>query len=183
MRPKSIRPVRVARDGRAPAERLAALITEPKSARALRMLTRIRQDLDDTPEPGPWLVALRSSMECGTIGFDTLCYLSELLTECVIFQGSAHDPELVSLHDAKVAIERAAGLSEGDTWYIDQAPPEWRALNNRWNARADALATACLRANGLGDVATLWESSPRDFDGRTAQGRVDLWPDALPGIG
>ncbi|HYW32901.1 MAG TPA: hypothetical protein VE869_15480 [Gemmatimonas sp.] len=157
--------------------RLTALIAEPKSARALRMLMRIRHDLDELPEPGPWLVALRSLLDDGTIGFDSLCYLSELLTECVILWGSERDPELVALHDAKVVIERAAGLADGDGWYLPEAPANWLALNERWDARAASLVQSCLRANGLGDVATIWENSPSEFDGRAAQGRTALWPD------
>jgi hypothetical protein len=148
---------------------------EPNPERAHRMFRRILEDLDARPEPGPWLNAARTLSERLIISEDTLYYLAEMLTECIVFTASSTDPQLVSIGNEVEAIERAHGLGEDGYWHRDEAPEDWRRLNEDWERRADEIVNACLRETGHADLAALREKNRGDFDGRTAKGRTDLW--------
>ena len=162
-------------DTRPPEVRLEALARERNPERALRMMSRIRADLDANPDPAPWLDAARTLSERLIISEDSWYYLAEMFTECLVYRGSSEDPELVRLYAEMEAIERAHGLAEDDHWLISEAPPEWRALEHAWNQRADEIINTYLRESGHADAAALRENDPRDYEGRSAQGRVDLW--------
>jgi hypothetical protein len=148
---------------------------EPSRERALRTMNRIRTDLDAHPDPAPWLAAARTLSERLIISEDSWYYLAEMFTECLVYRGSAEDPELVGLYAEMQAMERAHGLTEDEHWFIDEAPPEWRALEHAWNQRADAIVNAYLRESGHADAAELRENDRRDYEGRSAKGRTDLW--------
>jgi len=148
---------------------------EPNHERALRMMSRIRNDLDASPDPAPWLAAARTLSERLIISEHSWYYLAELLTECLVYKGSSEDPELVRLYAEMERIEREHGLAEDEYWHIHEAPAEWRALEAAWNQRADAIVNAYLREWGHADVAELRENNRDEFDSFGAKGRIDLW--------
>jgi hypothetical protein len=162
-------------DQRSPDERLEAFAREPNPERAHRMIGRIYDDLDAKPDPGPWISAARTLSERLIISDSALYHLAEKFTECVIFAASTEDPELARLRSEMVAIERAHGLREDDFWTTEEATAEWRALNDAWDRRADAIVGACFQENGHADLAVLWEENRAEFDRRAEQGRIDLW--------
>ncbi|MDB4877379.1 MAG: hypothetical protein JWM41_3825 [Gemmatimonadetes bacterium] len=162
-------------DQRSPDERLEALVREPNLNRAERMMDRIRDDLDLTPEPGPWIAAARSLSERLIISENSLYHLVEIFTECVVFAAAITDAELVRIGSELRDLERAHGLREGETWHVDDAPPEWRALSERWSNRADAVVAARLRELGHPDIAAVLEQSRSEFERRAEQGEIDLW--------
>lgn len=150
---------------------------EPNAERKHRTFGRILDDLDAKPEPKPWLDAARTLSERLLISEDTLYYLADMLTECIIFAASSTDPQLVSARNEMVDIERAHGLREDDGWTIDEATEEWRRLNDDWDRRADEIVNASLREAGHADIAALHEESRDEFEGRAAKGQRDLWGD------
>src|SRR3954470_6194375 len=84
-------------DARTPEQRLEALVREDNLDRAERMLMRIRDDLDATRSPGPWIDAARTLSERLIISDDALYYFSEMFSECVVFAAAETDPELQRL--------------------------------------------------------------------------------------
>jgi hypothetical protein len=164
-------------DRRTPDERLEALVREPNHERSLRTLMRIRRDLDETPhpDPAPWLSAARTLSERLIISENALYYFAEIFTECMVFSATAADPELMRIRGEMDRIERFYGLAQGQGWPIDRAPPEWRSLNDEWNARANAIVVATLRNAGHDDLAETRENNLRDFDRRVAKGRIELF--------
>src|SRR4051812_25851454 len=99
-------------DTRPPEVRLEAMVREPNPDRAMRMMRRIREGLDSKPEPAPWLAAARALWERLIINEDSWYYLVEMFAECLVYDGSKHDAELVRIRGAMDAIERAHGLAE-----------------------------------------------------------------------
>lgn len=162
-------------DKRTPDERLEALVREPNAERAQRMLARILDDLDLQPEPGPWLSAARTLSERLIISEDTFYYFAEKLAECLTFSASRTDPELMRLVEEMTAIERAHGLRKDQLWPTDEAPEEWRALDEAWGRRADAIVEQAWRDRGHADLADLHAQNRKEFDRRSDKGEIDLW--------
>src|SRR4051794_30850309 len=105
-------------DQRPPGTRLEALVREPNRDRRERMLARIREDLDTTPEPGPWIDAARTLSERLIISDDAMYYFVELFTECLVYAAPESDPELARIVREMLAIERAHGLRESEYWRV-----------------------------------------------------------------
>lgn len=166
-------------DARSPEQRLEALVREQNRDRAVRSFRRIRDDLDAQPEAvRAWIDGARVLTERLVIGEDAFLYLAEMFLEAWTAHDAAHDPELCRLHDEMDAMERAAGLTEDETWLVHEAPDDWRARNDQWNARSLALTVERLRAWGYAETADLWEQKPNEFDRRTNKGRIEvLGPD------
>lgn len=139
------------------------------------MFARIREDLDADPKPGPWIDAARTLSERLVISDDTLYYLVEMFTECLVFIGSQSDTEMVRIRGEMEIIERAHGLREDEYWPVSEGPEEWQRLNEAWDRRADEIVVSFLRELGHGDIADLREQKPSEFEARTVKGRTDLW--------
>jgi hypothetical protein len=139
------------------------------------MLSRIRDDLDARPDPGPWVAAARTLSERLIISENAFYYFAEVFTECLVFAASGADPDLLRLGSEMEEIERAHGLRDDEFWHLNDAPDDWRALNDSWDSRADAIVASHLRELGNADLADLLEQNRREFDRRTGQGRIELW--------
>jgi len=139
------------------------------------MLARIRDDLDARPDAGAWIAAARTLSERLIISENAFYYFAELFTECLVLAASESDPELRRLRDEMEDIERAHGLRDDEYWHLDDAPDDWRVLNEAWDSRADAVVASHWRELGNADLADLLERSRSEFDRRTGQGRIDLW--------
>jgi hypothetical protein len=175
---RSIRKPEPTTDRRTPEERLEAFVREKYADRAQRMWARILDGLDAVPEPAPWISAARTLSERLIISEDAFYWFAEKLTECLVFHGSKHDPELLRIYDEIDQIKRDHGLGEDEDWLVGEGPEEWTALNERWNARADEIVDAALRAAGSADVADLRKNDPNRYDERVDKGRLELWNDA-----
>lgn len=162
-------------DARSADERLESLVREPNLDRAHRMFARILTDLDASPDPAKWIAAARTLSERLILSEDTFYYFVVKFTECLVMQASANDPELVRLSSEMQAIERAGGLAEDDSYTLDEAPPEWLALNDAWDERADYLVVEYLRTHGHADVASLMADDFEEFDARSSAGQDQLW--------
>lgn len=145
--------------------------------RAKRMLDRICEDLTLRPEPIRWITAARTLSDRLIISFDTLYYLAELFTDCVLMKATDSDEVLLKIDSDLSAVERAHGLKEGQYWSVTDAPEEWRALNAAWEVRAREIVASALRSAGQSDIADEYERRPEEFGRRTVKGRSDLWPD------
>jgi len=150
-------------------------VREPHRDRKERMLERIRYDLAADPNPAPWLDAARTLSDRLIISEDTLYYFVELFTECLVLRGASEDPELVRIAGEMEAIERAHGLREGEYWNLEDAPPDWLAIDEQWSRRADEIVNSYLREAGHADLAETRETKPAEVERRTEKGHTDLW--------
>lgn len=164
-------------DRRPPEERLEALVRERNRERQVRILGRIRHDLDASADPAPWIAAARTLSERLIISERMLYYFVEIFIESVIFDASKGDEQLAAIRDEMNAIERAHGLAEDESWYIDEAPAEWRELNDAWDCRADAVCVEYLRAHGHADIARVFEARRDEFSDMGNAGRLELLGD------
>jgi hypothetical protein len=174
-RSRSIRRPEATTDNRSPEVRLEAFVREKYDDRAERMWARILDGLDAAPEPAPWISAARSLSERLIISEDAFYWFAESFTECHILHAAQHDAELRRLRDEMVAIERAHGLTEDQYWDPDQATDEWRALDEVWNQRADAIVNDALRASGNADIADARATDLVKYQRRVAKGGDELW--------
>jgi hypothetical protein len=162
-------------DKRPPVARLESLVSESSKERKHRIFRRILTELEVSVLPGPWIAAARSMQRRGIISTDLLIYFAEMFLECVTSYASEHDAELLRLYDELHRVERNHGLKEGETWYVDEAPAEWTALNAEWDRRSNAIRVARLREMGDSELADLLEKDPREFEISGAVGHQELW--------
>lgn len=162
-------------DRRPPLERLRSLILETEDARTQRIMSRIRTELDQTQQPGPWIAAARTLAAEGVTTEDAVYYLVEIFLECVVMASMGRDPEMVRIERAMDELRRAHGLSEDEEWLVGDGPPEWGALNDAWNARDDAIRVETLRALGHQDLADALEGDRKGFGEREAAGYFEVW--------
>lgn len=166
-------------DKRPPLERLASVAREPGKERAQRMMRRIRAELEETPEPGPWIAAARALAAQSVITENAALFLTEIFLECITFNAVHSDPEIVRLYAELDRVKREHGLSEDEDWLVHEGPPEWQELNAAWNRRDDEIRAAALRALGYGEIADLMERDPEGFEERSHAGYQDFWGSRL----
>lgn len=162
-------------DNRPPLARLRTFVLEPARARSARMMGRIRRELDDTRDPGPWIAAARTLAAEGVISADAVYYFVEILLECITLQSTSHDGEMLRLEHEMDQLKRAHGLRDDEEWYVNEGPPEWTSLNDAWNERDREIRVSTLRTLGHGDIADLLEHDPAEFRSREASGHFDVW--------
>lgn len=162
-------------DRRPPLARLESLVNEPSSDRSRRILGRIREELDRTPEPGPWIAAARALAAKGAVTADAVYYFVEIFLECITARAAWNDPEMLRLDGEMNRVKREHGLDEDDDWLVHEGPAAWQALNAAWDRRDHEIRVTTLRALGHDDIADLLERNPDDFGLREASGHFDLW--------
>jgi hypothetical protein len=101
--------------------------------------------------------------------------LAGLFVEEMTGRDSVEDAEMVRLSQGMQAIERAHGLGPDNYWRTDEAPEEWRVLNEAWDARNDALILERLRKFGRADLAELEEHHRDELDAMREAGRNELF--------
>ena len=153
---------------------ITTIIAQPRRE-ALRMFVRIRQQLLDDPNARPWLAAAHALRARGVISDAVLRYLTGIFLECITANASESDPELCAIRLHMEAMEVAAGLNAEQSWSALDAPPAWRELNDRWNARSDAVNAEYLRSQGHDELADEMEHRPQAFAAAGVAGRVELW--------
>jgi hypothetical protein len=150
------------------------MVRETNEDRRHRMFERILNDLDANPALVPWLNAVATLRDRLIIGEPETCYLASMFAESAIF-GAVGDPELDRIVADMQNIERANGLHPDESYGLDDAPPDWLALNTEWDARSDVITAQLLRDGGLGDLARMYVERRAQFDDRSEEGRSRLW--------
>lgn len=164
-------------DSRPPETRLGALIAEPDVERRRRIMRRIHDPLLQGADPLPWIHAACALHDDGAISTDAMWYFARAFTEGVLAPATDTDEELLLLDATMKAIERQHGLREEETFYVDDAPEEWRETNVRWDRRADELTQTYLREHGFAAIADRWAQDPEAFDEATLRAERELWPE------
>lgn len=93
-------------------------------------------------------------------------YALSIVHEYRVIDGD-YDDELDPISEQICEIERAHGLSEGESWLRDEGPPEWKRLNAQYEAALERHQAAVLEEFGLSDLAVILEADPKRFH--------DLW--------
>jgi hypothetical protein len=165
-------------DQRSPQERIEAIAKARSVKRAREMVGDIGREICTAHDVRTWLAAVRAAQGRGVISLDVVCYLAEHFLESTEFAFSVSDPELSRLQEEMTVVERAHGLGENEFWHAGDAPPEWTALNDAWDARRDAFMIEQLREAGQGDLADLWEGKPETFEEMSSVGWAELLGDS-----
>lgn len=160
---------------RTPLARLESFIREPRRDRALQITGRICEELERTPEPGPWIAAARTLAARGDISTNAVYHLVEMFLDGITAHAASNDPEMLRLYGEMDRVKREHGMAEDDDWRVDEGPAEWQALNSAWDRRDDEIRVATLRRMGHDDIADVLEHDPEEFGRREESGRYDLW--------
>lgn len=107
--------------------------------------------------------------------FHTTC-LVEQLRDARWF-GGAYDGELAPIVAAMEAIEAAQGLEPDDYLGRDEAPPEWQALDARFEAALEARLAEAYEELGMAELWRLRSESPDRFEQLRETGRLALRKD------
>lgn len=85
--------------------------------------------------------------------------------------GDQQYPEIRELSDAMQAVEAAHGLNQNEYWPKNDAPPNWRALADKWDAAAEIrLAETLVELEG-GRASELFASDRTEFERLRERGR------------
>lgn len=120
---------------------------------AQQLVRDIRELLDTGAAIEPWSNAVQLARDLGAIGSVESYYLIDIMTEEVIGSLTDRDEILVGLRDQMDAIELEHDLGEDESFYLDDAPPEWLALNRQWDRRFQDLHVELLRRIGEPGIA------------------------------
>ena len=163
-------------DPLAAAERLMAMLLEPTDKGARKR----RQDMTTGhlmgANPGPWITAVLSLRDAGTLSADEAMY--HLFDLVMYGYHGLDDEEVTQLFAEMERIEQDHGIV-GD---IEAAEliPEWEALSERRDQRLQAIRSAYLRTMGAHEAAALLEQSYEAFEEAADRGNAEFhrrWPD------
>lgn len=121
-----------------------------------------------------WMKGVQLLRDTNAITDDAANYLLNLVLDNVMLSFTQTDPELLTLSAELHAIESAYGLGDDEAFVLDSAPPDWLAINARWDHRFDAIRADVLRSVGEDDLARMLIANPDEFDNRTRLGREEL---------
>ena len=121
-------------------------------ARAL--VTEALGAVERSGDAGLWIVEVQRARDAGVISAEVAWFLIYKLAESAMLHVIGIDPEIMSLGERIDAIERAYGLEEDDSFYVDEGPPEWQEATRQWEAAFDARFAAILRRFGEEEMAS-----------------------------
>lgn len=150
------------------------MVREANEDRRHRMFERILDDLDASQAVVPWLNAIATLRDRLIIGEPETCHLAAMFAESAMF-GAVRDPELDRIVADMQNIERENGLRPDESYSLDDAPPDWLALNTEFESRADVLTAQLFRDGGLADLARMYVDRAAHFDDQCEEGRRRLW--------
>lgn len=120
------------------------------------------------------ITATRILRDTGQLDRAIAFHLIAYFAEWGIGEFTDKDPALRSAADRMHEIERAYGVDPEYSFAVDEAPPEWLAINAEWDRRADELEIGLLHAVGEPDMAAMRELRPKDYESRREEGRARL---------
>jgi hypothetical protein len=98
--------------------------------------------------PDPWIQEVRRARDAGVIGAALARFLIYTFAEAALSAVIYTDPVLSALMKRIDRIREEHGLRDDEDWHVDEGPPEWNALNRRWDVAANALINSVFRRNG-----------------------------------
>lgn len=127
------------------------------------------------PELGREMLRLVQVMrDTGGLEEGEAWYLFYWITEQMSFRWAATDPELARLTAAIDAIERSHGLSEDESFYVDDAPADWTALSHEWERRLHTIWAEEFTRLGEPELAGLMRTGTLHEDPRMHEGDASL---------
>jgi hypothetical protein len=126
-----------------------------------------------------WLSSALALRDLGAIEPDVGFFCVALAAECIAETRYGRDPELRRIQAAKAAIAKVNGVDPEEYDLIEAQPPEVRALEKKWEARAEAIEVEVLREGGAHEEAELRRQG-FPFDSRREAGRRLLFGEIDP---
>ena len=102
-----------------------------------------------------WLTSALLLRDLGAVEPEIGFFCVAFATECIAESRYAADSELRRIDQAMSAIAQANGVGADEYDMVENQPPEIRALNKEWDARADAIEVEVLLEAGALEEADL----------------------------
>ena len=150
------------------------------AAAELRRLTEQRRSKGDTrsdQERALHLALVKLLRQAGRLSFEEYLFLgmhaaNDVHEDKLLAGGYRRQLGPISIRLR--AIEKAAGLGEGEFWLRGDGPPEWQDLNRTYDARIDRLLERQMRSLKLKELADLFRDDRLSFDRAFEQGRRSM---------
>lgn len=126
-----------------------------------------------------WLSSALLLRDLGAVEPEIGFFCIAFATECIAESRYAKDPELQRIDGAIATIAQANGVDVEEYDLVDAQPPEVRALNKEWGARADAIEVEVLQEAGALEEAELRRQG-FPFSERREAGRWALFGEVDP---
>jgi hypothetical protein len=130
-------------------QRLAAALG---SDSAMALVVQAFATVEATGKADGWIVEVGRAREQGVVSSELAHFLIWELAESAMTQLIIKNPWLSMLNAQLERIEREHGLEEGESWDLEEAPPEWRAPYLEWEDAYDKLFMLTLLRNGEHEV-------------------------------
>lgn len=155
-------------------QKVLALATAARTPAARAIMRDIRARLAAGESHVPWVRAAQLARDLDVIGEDSALYLIEIFTEEAAARSIDEDPELRDLTARMQRVEDQHGLGEDEAFVVGEGPPEWEALNRRWNARFDQLHARLLESLDEPGAAAEMRRHRERYSQRTAAGWEEM---------
>jgi hypothetical protein len=155
-----------------PTEVLLALMEVGGSPEATDLLVQLRHSVAEGMPVEPWISAVQTLRDLGTMGADHAFWLIAILSEDAVASIIDDDPRLSELSRRMRDVRRNEGLGDDEDYFVGQGPPEWEQANKDWNRRFDQLHVDLLRRCGEPEMARLMVLRRDEYDARTERGRL-----------
>ncbi|MEO8619462.1 MAG: hypothetical protein ABI625_00275 [bacterium] len=123
----------------------------------------------------PWTDAVQLARDVGGITDEQAFGLLDVITERALEPMIFADPLLNDLGAMLDDIQLADGLGEDEAYHIDDAPPEWQAINLLWDQRFEAMQVALFRSVGEPRMAAMLLLRSDEFEELTSRARRELF--------
>lgn len=157
-----------------PFQRVLALANAARTPAARAIMRDIRGRLAAGESHVPWVRAAQLARDLDVISEDAALYLVEIFTEEAAARFIDEDPELRDLTARMKRVEDEHGLGEDEAFLVGQGPPEWEALNRRWNARFDQFHAGLLESLDEPAAAAEMRRHRERYSQRTAAGWEEM---------
>lgn len=124
-------------------------------------------------DPEPWMREVQRARDEGVLDAGIAWFLIYKLVDQAMYVIAETDPELEELGRRVEEIERAHGLSEDESFFVGEGPPEWEEATRAWDAVHERRFAELFRRIGEEEMAE--QHADAGLDPRFAAGREAIF--------
>ena len=126
-------------------------------------------------EVDPIMRMIQAMGDAGVFSRADRFFLLGSLSDAVVPSRASEDPRFHEVEQEMELVRCTHGLTEDDDWYLDEAPPEYRELNDEWCEIADREMARWFESLGEWEMARLLVRDRSAFEARWGEGRRELF--------
>ena len=138
-----------------------------------QLFDRVMDIIGRTGDAESWIRVVQRIRNAGEISGAAAYFMMFKFAEQLPTKAMETDPELRDISARIRAIERAHGLGDDESWYVDEGPPEWQDLQQQWSAKVDLMTSELFARVGEKELAS---ADYAEVDPQFEAGRKELFP-------